>query len=839
MKIVISNIGYKTKPVKHISDDEFQLLENYSTYTQINVRQFAQLCADGHTFFPAYFKKDAKRRNIPSCEGVWVIALDFDGAAVHPEEFVAYAESIGIIPNFYYYTFSQDRADIDLPEDKIVHKSKNYGSEGELKASYRYRIVWVLDEEISLKTFGELIKVLMHDTFKDFNCDKGCKDPSRLFFGSNTYAVVVNPEPTKLSSLGWAKIMEVSRQGKANRTVHNQKAAGAQDWEEVEVPEAITVDSKWMDKLRPYCDLLDKWMLGGYIDYNQRLTLWSNLRFLKRKSPSQTIADDLMRFVVPEEYEGHTFSRNEIMSKFRDSKLKPAPIVKYHGERMDVVKFFTEYTNAAIEVKQEGYSTLEELDQWMDENVGRVINDKGFTYFKAQTASGKTERIIQALVNNSFFTNKIIYAVPTHILAKEIEERLNKAIEEQGVELDVYRVPQREYTDLDLLLLQLGLSAQMKDEARSQAIEKLYDKKSRGIFIITHSLLVNLNNNLPVDLIIVDENLEDALITNIKITESQLSSLLIHVQPKDRARLISFMDTFKDAKVGDVLPDDLKEIISNIDTKEYIRNITEDDVIEKLFRVGDAECLRKSNKGKAYCVRALCKSSLINTAINRNIPIKLFTATPMSQRLKNYYGLTFEIVEPSKPAKNTGKVKQYRGITGARGISQGKGIEKNKFEKYNKYIQTKLTKEQIKKALIISFKGAKQLFEDAGYTVAVNDGQGEIHFMNNAGLDFMKGRDIIIVGKYDRPDEYYYDLWVDIRPEGDDSMPYREKQKIYRNGVWQTLYLWNKEELRNEQLEYMEYTHQQAIGRARALREDATVYLFSDYVPAGVDEIFD
>jgi hypothetical protein len=37
----------------------------------------------------------------------------------------------------------------------------------------------------------------------------------------------------------------------------------------------------------------------------------------------------------------------------------------------------------------------------------------------------------------------------------------------------------------------------------------------------------------------------------------------------------------------------------------------------------------------------------------------------------------------------------------------------------------------------------------------------------------------------------------------------------------------------------MENKLQQAIGRARALRTDATVYIFSDYTPKGVDEVYD
>ena len=181
----------------------------------------------------------------------------------------------------------------------------------------------------------------------------------------------------------------------------------------------------------------------------------------------------------------------------------------------------------------------------------------------------------------------------------------------------------------------------------------------------------------------------------------------------------------------------------------------------------------------------MMKSELITNAINNNIPIKLFTATPMSQRLKNYYGLVFDIVEPERHARNTGKIVQFRGITGRRGRHNGTGINVDLFEKYNKYIRSKLDEDVINKSHIISFKDSKELWLSKDYEIFEKDGK-EIHFMNNAGLDFMKGKDIIIVGKFDKPDEYYLDLWADI---GDGSTPVKKMQKIYHNGVWQNLFL--------------------------------------------------
>ena len=233
----------------------------------------------------------------------------------------------------------------------------------------------------------------------------------------------------------------------------------------------------------------------------------------------------------------------------------------------------------------------------MDDIVPKVINSKGFTYFKSQTASGKTKRIIDALVKDSFFINKVIYAVPTHVLAQEIEERLNATVEASGVDLPIYRVPQREYTSLDLLLLKLGLPAQMKDENRSAAIEKLFDGETRGVFIITHSLLVNLKGNLPVDKIIVDENIEDALITNVKITIPQLHQLQGYVPKLCQEQLTHLIHLIKEGEMGESLPKLLPQVIKEIDCDSYLEDVTEEDAIAGLFSVGNAESVRVSRIG--------------------------------------------------------------------------------------------------------------------------------------------------------------------------------------------------------------------------------------------------
>jgi hypothetical protein len=52
---------------------------------------------------------------------------------------------------------------------------------------------------------------------------------------------------------------------------------------------------------------------------------------------------------------------------------------------------------------------LEELDEWMNTKFLDTLQNDGITYTICQTASGKTEKIIQALQDIDLYQNKIVY----------------------------------------------------------------------------------------------------------------------------------------------------------------------------------------------------------------------------------------------------------------------------------------------------------------------------------------------------------------------------------------------------------------------------------------------
>jgi hypothetical protein len=172
-------------------------------------------------------------------------------------------------------------------------------------------------------------------------------------------------------------------------------------------------------------------------------------------------------------------------------------------------------------------------------------------------------------------------------------------------------------------------------------------------------------------------------------------------------------------------------------------------------------------------------------------------------------------------------------------------------------MKKKLTQEQIDDLIVLSFKDTDEAFMRAGFTVASFDEemskvtvkididalgkmQKQIHLQNSAGLDLLKGKNIAVVGKFDYPDDWYLDIYEDLHPNGFPyTYPTKTNQKVLINGIPHTLFLWDDPTLRSIQLEMMQKVQEQAIGRARTLRTDATVHLFSNLVSPLATEIYD
>ena len=120
--------------------------------------------------------------------------------------------------------------------------------------------------------------------------------------------------------------------------------------------------------------------------------------------------------------------------------------------------------------------------------------------------------------------------------------------------------------------------------------------------------------------------------------------------------------------------------------------------------------------------------------------------------------------------------------------------------------------EYIKDIPIISFK---MLFPDS-----------EIHFGKTEGFNIYKGMDIAVIGTPHNSPILYKLVGAMLGYSTSDSL---HKYRVERKGVSYTMMTYGDEEMRNLQFFFIESELEQAVGRARLLREDCTVYVFSNY----------
>lgn len=127
-------------------------------------------------------------------------------------------------------------------------------------------------------------------------------------------------------------------------------------------------------------------------------------------------------------------------------------------------------------------------------------------------------------------------------------------------------------------------------------------------------------------------------------------------------------------------------------------------------------------------------------------------------------------------------------------------------------IVTQIQDEYIKDIPIISFK---MLFPDS-----------EIHFGKTEGFNIYKGMDIAVIGTPHNSPILYKLVGAMLGYSTSDCL---HKYRVERKGFSYTMMTYGDEEMRNLQFFFIESELEQAIGRARLLREDCTVYVFSNY----------
>ena len=438
--------------------------------------------------------------------------------------------------------------------------------------------------------------------------------------------------------------------------------------------------------------------------------------------------------------------------------------------------------------------------------------DDNIYVIKAQTALGKTEaycNIIQESPDKQF-----IIAVPTCKLQAEVVQRLKyKGIECKQTESVYETIKKLDLPDLEEMVKKLyenGYGRFVVKQIRTyknenynkltkyqcQELDHLTGKKqgletSRCI-VTTHAYFQMMNMDTLKDYeIIIDE---DFLITLFKrnwslslgdvkkiIEKNMLSS-----NDREKLKLILEMEDQETKQISFTKPNICKL------EKLYKRA---DEISGPLPMLLESSCvvMDRVHEEIMFCKKIELpprKMIILSASVNE----KLYEDVPGGGERVRFWNVP--------DAKYKGHVIQYTAHTMSRKCIKTAGTEK---------VQEKV-KEIAGDVPVISFK--------------MIDTDLDIHFGKTEGFDNLKGKDIAIVGTpHNRP--ALYKLLGEAL--GYNTAGNITNHRVERNNYEFRIMTFADKSMRNLQLFLIETELEQAIGRARVLREDCTVYVFSNY----------
>lgn len=438
--------------------------------------------------------------------------------------------------------------------------------------------------------------------------------------------------------------------------------------------------------------------------------------------------------------------------------------------------------------------------------------DDNIYVIKAQTALGKTEaycNIIQESPDKQF-----IIAVPTCKLQAEVVQRLKyKGIECTQTESVYETIKKLDLPDLEELVKQLYddgfgqfVVKQIRDyktknydkltEYQRQELNRLTGKKqelkqSRCI-VTTHAYFQMMKLDTLEDYeIIIDE---DFLVTLFK---RNWSLSLEDIQTIIAKRLLSPSNNEKLKQILDMKDQETQKIAFTKPNKYELEKLYErtKEISGPLPLLLESSCvvMDRVHEEIMFCRKFELpprKMIILSASVNE----KLYEDVPGGGERVRFWNVP--------DAKYKGHVIQYTAHTMSRKCIKTAGTEK---------VQEKV-KEIAGDVPVISFK--------------MIDTDLDIHFGKTEGFDNLKGKDIAIVGTpHNRP--ALYKLLGEAL--GYNTAGNITNHRVECNNYEFRIMTFADKSMRNLQLFLIETELEQAIGRARVLREDCTVYVFSNY----------
>lgn len=853
VKVSVDSVSKMEKPPR----EEISTIKRRTAglWQEIELKELADLNGNkGHAIIPAHLEGGMKTEN---CMAMQLLTLDFDDGCTFAQ-IKRRCDDLGLKIAYAYHTLSAS-----------TDKEK-------------FRVVFVCEEVLEDLFIIRAVLRMLHKIFPE--CDKLCKNPDRMFFGGkglfytdlSARMALVQLLPPLMQALDVGKHFSENQRRFASETnialIGKHLAMG-----EVKNIDAIlgeNVDSAVIHKtdgstFSPIfmAEIMDN-SLGvhqGYTcgkvekgkkrkikkqkgstqcqllnDFKSGIDLGHDARFAICTNLIQIHGGEKYFFKITEKYyEEETYQKWKADMKFiRDYFPKRCSpdfcpyfnICEHEGTIVDTLLM-----DRQVYLRKETYVTVDEAEKCLRGNLQDAFcsTESGMHLIKAQTGLGKTREYVRLIADNQ--AERFLIALPTNQLKEEVKKRLvNNGVPERDIfmtasvhgnafippemQTQISEMHNRGIHNMTKEIINDYYEKIRADPLKRKAVEEECEKilagikgvKDERVIVTTHAYLAQLEKDfLKNYTVIIDEDFLQLLVFNrmykvsVKCLEelakkdlqgySDTAAMVLRTEEKTYTRM-------KPVRYGKALT---KEELGELG------NFQIDDNINDLIHAGAFVRMQDEESDKEI------KEEIVKYFCPLNMPEMKYivlSATFDYEIYRKYFAGQMEVYTyPEKKAAYRGQLEQYTYHSlGRKDLSKKEQV-------------FSIAKEMAGKSNldIITFKK----FENEGEKTFNAAG---IHFGNSTGLNELEGHDLAVIGTPYRVEEYYkliacY-LGAEVNQEGD-KRPSQRRAEYKGNSFLITTY--KDKVLREVQLYSIESELEQCVGRARLLRQDCSVYVFS------------
>lgn len=832
VKVCLDKVGFSIKPDRN---ETVKLTGRIAGYEQeLEIQELAEATGNlGYSFCPATFTGDNRRAS--DFQQMQVFGLDFDGGYTY-KEILAQLQAYRLPVTFSYHTFSSST---EYPRFRIV-----------LCHIVPVREKWIADMIL------QMLKIMFP------NADASCFEVARVFFGGKEIIELNEDAVFRLDDLSYmfqqnlmmtdkhnysrsikrfADRFDIALNNKkflcidAYRDGESEEILGTCNIHIIELPHISSkivihkggrassytqtpnnmrrfpsVEKISIASLRKKCRLSGEFIDGTYLSHQERFLLATNFKNIRGlKHIFLRVIEDYYDSIEKWKFAWDYIQSMDYRPMSCDGNCPYAQQCLHDKNLCLTLKGRKKITKLP---ETRNFVTVNESYDYMEAALRKAVISKDCTIheIKGQTGLGKSSAYKKLMRETDAL---LIIAVPTVHLKHEIAASCSDCAIEAVSLKDLY-LP-LEISERIAALFDRGLYKEAKKEVcdyakeldddfrkekceRYISFEKIMQERDKHI-IMTHAQLLNMSQKqLAGYTIIVDE---DILMTILKNTKS----VAVHevMTAIDRGLL-------SDKKAGE---------------------------IQQLLLAGDGAYLKSDCTDGHFYTK---KETLDDYGITGNIN-ELYSA--------GSYHLNGDIIEYYVPLKlpeqkiiimsATLDEAVYRLFFNRRFCKvydTPEALYKGKVIQYSHYSMSRVNLSHLaevhggKKAL---FEKIGQIASDAEYGISFKEYDdflhGELHFGNAAGTDRWKGRNGMVIGTPHLNESSYKLIGCFLGLPVSGKSAELSRQRIHYKGYEFYMMTYSDKNMREIQLYMIGSEMEQCIGRSRLLRENAVVYVFSNF----------